>query len=283
MKILISGASGFIGTALIKRLSKEKGYNLVIAGRDEIKLQSLSKKYKCKYICFDINQKQDNWFELLGKPDILLHLAWGNLDNFNAVSHIRNELPSHLEFLLSMIKSGLKKLVVSGTCLEYGLTNGELKEEMVTNPVTLYGIAKDTLRRSLEIMCRDNSIKLTWLRYFYMFGDGQKENSVLSLLETAVKNGETVFNMSGGEQIRDFLPIEKVVEYTTRVVTSSVDGILNICSGEPISINYLLERRRAELHSDIYLNRGFYSYPEYEPMAFWGDTRKLNKIIRNDK
>ncbi|RYF77790.1 MAG: NAD-dependent epimerase/dehydratase family protein, partial [Cytophagaceae bacterium] len=118
-----------------------------------------------------------------------------------------------------------------------------------------------------------------WIRLFYMYGPGQSPNSILPLLERAVAAGELVFNMSGGEQLRDYLPVETVATYLSQILEQNrVTGIINCCSGQPISVRRLVEEHVQRLDANITLNLGHYPYPDYEPMAFWGDTKKLKSI-----
>jgi dTDP-6-deoxy-L-talose 4-dehydrogenase (NAD+) len=113
-----------------------------------------------------------------------------------------------------------------------------------------------------------------------MFGKGQNPNSILAQLENALKNKEAVFNMSGGEQLRDYLPVEKVAEYIVWIaLQKTTEGIINCCSGSPVSIKQLVENHLHQKHTTIKLNLGYYPYPVYEPMAFWGDNKKLKSIL----
>ena len=86
----------------------------------------------------------------------------------------------------------------------------------------------------------------------------------VSPLSIAIDNGDTVFNMSGGEQLRDYLPIEDVVQQLYDLHESRRNGTFNICSGRPISIRYLVEKRIKERSADIELNLGYYPYSDYE-------------------
>ena len=111
---------------------------------------------------------------------------------------------------------------------------------------------------------------MKWARLFYMYGEGQSEKSILSLLDKAIADADEYFNMSGGEQLRDYLPIEKVAQKLIKIYECDREGNFNICSGEPISIRFLVENRIKECGSSIKPNLGFYPYVDYEPMAFWG-------------
>ena len=94
--------------------------------------------------------------------------------------------------------------------------------------------------------------------------------SILSQLDTAIENGDSVFNMTGGEQLRDYLPVEAVAQQLLDLFLSRKEGTYNICSEKPISVRRLVEERIRERSSAIKLNLGYYPYPEEEPMAFWG-------------
>jgi len=182
-----------------------------------------------------------------------------------------------------MIEHGLKDLTVTGTCLEYGLQNGCLSEELDTNPITPYGLSKDTLRKILELLIEKYDFSFKWIRLFYNKGKGQSKHSLLSKLDFALDNEEKVFNMSGGEQLRDYLPIEKVAEYICKIaLQEKKTGIINCCSGKPVSIRNVVEEHLEKRKKKIKLNLGYYPYPDYEPLAFWGDNNKLKYILNNE-
>ena len=123
----------------------------------------------------------------------------------------------HYYFLKNMVSHGLKKMVVTGTCFEYGMREGCLSEEMIPDPQNPYALAKDTLRKFLFELQKKHTFDCTWIRLFYMYGEGQNPNALLSQLETALQKGDAVFNMSGGEQLRDYLPIEKVLNILSQL------------------------------------------------------------------
>mgnify|MGYP001216332866 CR=1 FL=1 len=90
------------------------------------------------------------------------------------------------------------------------------------------------------------------------------------------------FNMSKGEQLRDYLPVEKVAEVIVNLaLTKCENGIVNCCSGDPVSIQSLVEKYLQQAGVEMTLNLGHYPYPDYEPFAFWGSTKKMNEILHN--
>jgi len=275
MKILVTGATGFIGNYVVEELLKYK-HKIIATSIEHSQQIYFNWIKKVDYIQADLNEDKKDWFAFFSEPDQIIHLAWEGLPNYKELFHIERNLSRNYCFLKNIIGNGLKKVVVIGTCFEYGMQSGALKEDMDTKPNNPYALAKDCLRKYLEQLQRKIDFNFKWIRLFYMYGKGQSPNAILSQLDKALKNGETDFNMSGGEQLRDYLPVEKVAEYIVKIaMQSKVKGIINCCSGRPISIRRLVESYMAKEQKNIQLNLGYYPYPDYEPMAFWGDNSKL--------
>lgn len=160
------------------------------------------------------------------------------------------------------------------------MQSGELTENLMPLPCTPYGHAKDALRRQLEFLQEKHPFALTWTRLFYIYGEGQGESPLLSQLKEAVTHGKSVFNMSGGEQLRDYLPVTEVATILVDLALRQKNiGVVNVCSGKPISILNLVKKWLKENGWTIDLNLGYYPYPDYEPMAFWGSRLRLNTIL----
>jgi dTDP-6-deoxy-L-talose 4-dehydrogenase (NAD+) len=90
--------------------------------------------------------------------------------------------------------------------------------------------------------------------------------------------------MSGGEQMRDYLPVTEVARAIVSLAMKESDiGIVNVCSGRPVSVRRLVEGWISENGWNIELNLGRYPYPDYEPMAFWGSPEKLRHYYQESK
>ncbi len=278
MRILVTGASGFIGKHIATALANHP-VEVTLVTRDTT--HQCKETATLKTVTLDIYDTNKNIFKLLGKPDVLIHLAWGGLPDYNSLHHFEHELPKQYIFLKQLVESGLQSLIVTGTCFEYGMLPGKLNEAMPTHPANPYGLAKDTLRQQLLYLQKTVPFSLAWARLFYLHGENQAAHSLFSQLRNAVTQGDKIFNMSGGEQLRDYLPVEKAAEYITALALHGNNpGIINICSGIPISVRTLVENWITTHHWNIALNPGYYPYPDYEPMAFWGDSSKLEKYLR---
>ncbi|MEO8405990.1 MAG: NAD-dependent epimerase/dehydratase family protein [Chitinophagaceae bacterium] len=279
-KILVTGATGFIGHYVINELLG-KGYSVVATSRTEQRAEQCDWFDKVHYVPFDLHEAkpQQNYYQLFGQPDAMIHLAWEGLPNYKSAFHIHENLPRHIGFLTNLLQNGLKDLTVIGTCFEYGMQEGCLSEEMPAMPSNAYATAKDDLRKYLEEYAQENMVSFKWVRLFYMYGKGQNPKSLLSQLQAAIDNGDEVFNMSPGDQLRDYLPVEKVAGYIVKIaVQQKVMGIINCCSGVPVSVKQLVLDYLEEKKAEIRLNTGFYPYPDIEPKNFWGDTSKFKTL-----
>ena len=275
-KVAVTGASGFIGRHVLSELAHYP-VEVIASARDASKLANISNVHVVE---IDIAKPQEDDYVRLHKPDILIHLAWQGLPNYDSLHHFETELPIQYWFLQGLVRAGLPSLLVSGTCFEYGMQNGILSEDLTPLPHTAYGYSKDALRRQLEFLCRKYPFAITWARLFYMYGEGQSKSSLLPKLKEAVTSGDTIFNMSGGEQLRDYLPVKDVAAILVKLALKQENvGIINVCSGKPISVRNLVESWVKDNGYDIKLNLGYYKYPDYEPVAFWGDNSKLKGIL----
>lgn len=279
-KIAITGGNGFIGQKVIALLKDFPNVDIISAVR-KIDERHINKN-NVRYVQLDINNSVDceNSTYILQSPDILINLAWENLDNYSATDHSEKTLINQYQFLSNMIRGGLKNLVNVGTCFEYGMASGEIDESHPTKPINPYAAAKDALRKKLECLHTECKFNLTWLRLFYMYGEGQDRRTLFSQFLEACRNLEPVFNMSGGKQLRDYLKVEDVASYITRLALMQRDlGVVNVCSGKPIAVVDLVRSWQQDYGYDIKLNLGHYPYPQHEPMAFWGSNLKLRKLI----
>ena len=282
MHILVTGASGFVGQHVVRALLA-RGHRVTASATRAERFDQINWRDQVTVVPYTLAPQADeqNLFTYFGQPDALLHLAWQGLPNYKASFHLDHNLFPQYHFLKNLTTNGLVNITVTGTCFEYGMQSGCLSEDAPTYPANAYALAKDSLRRFLETLQTGQPFSLKWARLFYMYGPGQSPNSLLPLLERAVAAGEPVFNMSGGEQLRDYLPVETVATYLCQIAEQTqIMGAINCCSGQPISVRRLVEDHVKKLTAQIGLNLGYYPYPDYEPMAFWGDNTKLKKITQ---
>ncbi len=274
MKVLVTGATGFVGRHVVNQLLRQ-GHTVVATARDITRAETMPWFQQVEFVQCDLQLDFQPLLQERPLPDAIVHLAWPGLPNYRDFFHIDRNMPADIAFLKAAVNAGISQLMVAGTCLEYGMQYGPLSEDMATFPTTPYGFAKDALRKALELLQKSHPFTLQWMRLFYMYGEGQNKNSLLAQLDRAIDEGQPVFNMSAGDQLRDYLPIEKIAgAFVQTLETPACHGVINCCSGKPISVRQLVEQRCQEKGSAIQLNKGYYPYPDYEPLAFWGESKK---------
>jgi len=278
MKIAVTGATGFIGSH-VRNVLALTNHEVVLAVRHPEKV--IHKYSKEVIVLADLFDNRTDWFELFGEPDAVMHLAWGGLPNYMDNYHVEIELPNQLRFLNALIDSGLKKLLVSGTCFEYGLVEGEVCESTLTHPGTPYAIAKDMLRKELFKMQSDYDFDLTWARIFYPYGEGQSEKSVFTQLKRSIEKDEKFFLMSSGKQIFDFIKVDHVAQILSElVIHQNRIGLLNIGSGNPKNLlSFVLEQIALFGSTILPLTDSLPDRP-WEPKSYWPDNAKLRQLLR---
>lgn len=279
MKILVTGATGFIGESLITKLIKE-GHDVVATSRDEAKAKSKDWFNQVTFIPFTIGKNTNEHFtELFHAPDVLIHTAWDQLHDYRGLHHIETNLFHHYHFIKACVESGISNINVLGTCFEYGPIEGKLSESLLVHPTNNYGIAKNALRIFLEALQKEHPFHLKWIRLFYNYGKASNSNSIYAQLMRAIEQNEPFFNMSPGDQKRDYMHFDELIEKIEKISKQQrVTGIINCCSGSPIRVIDLMHKLIEENKSSIQLNPGFYPYSTIEPMHFWGDNQKLNAL-----
>lgn len=279
MKFLVTGATGFIGNHVVTALL-ERGHDVVACSRNLDTARTFPWFSRAAYLPVRIGRSEPSLFERAGRPDVLIHAAWDRLDNYRDPVHVEQALMEHYTFIHDLVDAGLQQCMVLGTCLEYGLQEGALREDMEAKPILAYPLAKHELRQLLGGLQKQRGFTLQWLRLFYLYGPGQRPSSLLAQLDAALAAGRKRFDMSPGDQLRDYLPVNEMASLICDIaVRSDFDGIVNCCSGRPISVLDLVRQHLRERGATIELNTGRYPYPDYEPHAFWGDRERLDSVI----
>ncbi|UFH55445.1 NAD(P)-dependent oxidoreductase [Spirosoma sp. KNUC1025] len=281
MHCLVTGATGFVGRHLVAELLNG-GHRVTVTAPSTGRAAGFSWFSNVTFVEYTISEPRINQdlYRFFGEPDTLIHLAWPDVSRPLSAVHTRQHLFAQYAFLENLIQNGLTDLTIAGSCFEYGLASGLLDERIVPDPTTPYGIAKDSLRKFLEVLLADFSFTLRWIRLFYMYGEGQHPNSLFSQLETAIQRNEPSFNMSGGEQLRDYLPVQEAARIFCQLASQSqVTGIINCCSGQPISVRQLVDEHLQRFQSAMVLNVGHYPYRSFEPMASWGAVDKMHRAL----
>ena len=274
MKILVTGANGYLGQGIVKAIL-DNGNEVIASDFNTQRVDQRAKRVDCDL--FNVKNPYD-FFE---KPDVLLHLAWRDGFVHYSNAHI-DDLPKHFEFIKSFAENGCKHIAVMGSMHEVGFFEGSINENTACHPTTPYGIGKNALRDLTSMLCKQNNSVFQWLRGFYIVGNSKYGNSIFSKITAAVAEGKKEFPFTLGQNQYDFIDYtDFCTQVAAAVGQSKEQGIINICSGRPEKLADRVERFIKENEYDIQLLYGMFPDRPYDSKAIWGDSSKIEKIMKD--
>lgn len=273
MNVLVTGANGYIGRHVVKTLL-DMGHRVSVSDvcYDDVDKRAIKYDVELFGGDTDIYQKFDY-------PDVCIHLAWRNGFVHNDLSHI-NDLPKHYEFIKNMIDGGLQHIVVMSSMHEVGYWEGAIDENTPCNPSSLYAVAKNTLRQLTFLLAKQKGICCQWIRGYYIVGDDLKNNSIFSKLVLAERDGKKEFPFTTGKNKYDFISVNELAQQIAAVsLQTKITGIINCCSGVPVSLADKVEGFIKDNNFKIKLKYGVFPDRAYDSPAVWGDATKIKEIM----
>lgn len=273
MKILVTGANGYLGAGIVKAIL-DRGQDVIATDLKVDHVDERAQKIACNL--FEVK----NPYEYFGKPDVLLHLAWRDGFVHYSDAHIE-DLPKHFIFIKHMAEKGVKQIAAMGSMHEVGFYEGSINETTPCRPITPYGIGKNALRDLTKMVCEQNIITFQWLRGYYIVGNSKYGSSIFSKITAAVEEGKDEFPFTMGQNQYDFIDYDVFCEQVAAVVSQNrINGIINICSGKPEKLADRVERFIKENGYDIKLKYGAFPDRPYDSKAVWADGRKIAEIMK---
>jgi nucleoside-diphosphate-sugar epimerase len=271
--VFLTGGSGFIGKYILKELSKKKVRINATYFKNKIK--------KTKYIkpvCIDLNQINKKKIKI-HKIENLVHLAWPDLENYHDSSHKNVILENQKKLIFYAVSNGCKNLIVAGTCYEYGLTSGKISENFDCHPVCNYGHGKNSLRKYIQKLQKQFDFNFTWLRIFYIYGINPNRDTLTNIL---LKNRNKKKPIILNKRIkRDYVDINFVAKVFVKILQKKENfGIVNLSSGNKISLKQFVKFLSKKYKKTLYAKFQDTQQRQFEPEIFYGDNRKLMRILK---
>lgn len=278
-KVLLTGASGFIGRHAIPLLVKS-GY--------EVHAVSFSTKPSLErefglfwHRCDLLNSDEQKRLMAEVKPTHLLHFAWYAIPGKYWVS-LENLrwVQASLDLLLNFIDQGGKRAVLAGTCAEYDWSYGYCCERVTpTQPSTLYGTSKYSLNEMLRCLSRQTGLSSAWGRIFFLYGPYEHPDRLVSSVIRSILKGEHT-RCSHGKQLRDFLYVEDVASAFVTLLESEVQGAINIASGQSIALKDVIYKIADRLSRNELVQLGALPSSANDPPLLVGDVRRLTEELK---
>ena len=273
MKVVVTGASGYMGKYVVKELLSQ-GHEVIA-----VDLHYKEVDTRAKFSEVSIFSGEKNIYEQLERPDLCIHLAWQDGFIHNSPKHMEN-ISSHFKFLKNMIQGGCKNIAVMGTMHEVGYWEGKIQADTPCNPLSQYGIAKNALRQALFTLAQNSEVNIYWLRAFYILGDDSRNCSIFTKLLAAAEDGKAKFPFTSGKNKYDFIDIKMLAKQIVAASTQTkFTGIINVCTGIPIALKDKVEEFIAQNNLSIELDYGAFPDRPYDSPIIYGDNSVIKEIM----
>lgn len=264
MKILITGSSGFIGSALVKKLIEIKNIELLLISRKSINKHSKN----VTFLRGDLNKLSFLKKKILNfNPKIFVHLAWEGIPDFSEMISKKNYTNSInlVNFIVS--ETNVQKIIISGSCFE------KKKSGKYKLPFSIY---KNKLNRKIRELCKIKKIAFIWLRFFYVYGVNQKSSSLFPFIFKSLKIQNTI-HIQNPNYKNDFIYLDDVIGAIIKSIylKKYVNSDLDIGSGKSIKINNIVKQIGIYLKKKIKIE----SNSKHTNLNYYANLKKTVKIL----
>jgi nucleoside-diphosphate-sugar epimerase len=278
MKVLITGASGFVGSHVARLLVAEgcEVHALVRESSNRWRIQDILPSmylWQSDLVAFE---NMNAYLQEI-KPELCIHLAWYAVPGkyLNSQENL-DSIQASINLLSQLAELGCKRFVGIGTCFEYDLSLGYLSESSLTKPITLYAATKVALSTILQQFAQITEMEIAWIRLFYQYGPMEDERRLIPGIISSLLRDEVV-KTTKGEQIRDFLHIEDVASAIWAVAKSNVSGVVNVGSGQPVTVGQIALELGNLLGKPDLIHLGALPYRPNAPMFICANNELLRK------
>lgn len=278
MKAFVTGASGFIGSYLVKALIDD-GHDVLCLKRPTSNLEALE-TYKEKVQWVDTT---DDWKDVFRsfKPYIIYNLAWNGVAAADRVIWEKqvSNVAMQQELLDLALEVGCKKIVGTGSQSEYGDFENKIDESYPVNPKTAYAAVKAGSLIIMKSFCEIHNLDWYWFRLFPLFGPHEADRWLIPSLIKSISSQDHM-DLTPGEQKLSYLFVGECAKAIMMAIyADGKSGIYNICSDNPTPLRTLVTKIRDRVNPDFKLNFGALPYRYGQCMYMEGDTTALRANI----
>ena len=241
-RILVTGATGFVGRQVLDYLATQDVYLTVIVRESKQSLFTNNPAVQNIITTVDLFAETSEWWaNVMQDIDTVVHIAWYAEPGLYLQSSKNLDcLQGSLCMAKGAIQAGVRRFVGIGTCFEYDLSYGMLSTVTPLKPLTPYSGAKAAAYMALSQVLSNHGIEFVWCRLFYLYGKGEDARRLVPYLREKLAAGESA-ELTSGNQIRDFIDVSEAGRLIGEATLDVVQGPVNICSGIPITVKQLAE------------------------------------------
>lgn len=278
MKIAVTGANGYIGYHVVKELL-DRGHEVLAVDFAHNRVDPRAIR-----ITADVLNDRRDYFNEWKQPDVVLHFALRDVPVHQSLFHI-DDLPKHFHFLKNLTDAGLKQIIVSGSMHDVGYIDGIVHANTPCNPKTLYGISRNALRELLNSYLAGKPVTFQWVRFFYTYGDdANSSGSLFKKILQMDQEGQISFPFTDGKNRYDYIHIAELSRQVASVAEQTdVFGVINCCSGKPISMKERVEEFLKENNLSIKPDFGAFPPRPYDSPCTYGDDSEMQAILKRKR
>ena len=277
MRVAVTGAAGFIGDPVVRRLvaSGDEVLALVRPGSTSPRLQGT--RATVRECPLEDGDALERLFAA-ERPEALVHLAWYARPQDYLVSRENlASLSTSLRVTEAALAGGCRRIVGVGTCLEYAAAERAFREDDPADPVSPYASAKHAAYLVMRALAARAGAELAWARVFHLFGPGEAESRLVPSVAASLRRGEPTA-VTAGEQVRDYMHVDDVAAGIAALARPGAAGVFNVCSGEARPLRDLLATLGRILGRESGLVFGARPYAAGESMHLAGRSDRLRQL-----
>jgi nucleoside-diphosphate-sugar epimerase len=277
MRVLITGAGGFIGSQVVRKVLQDGHPVVAVLRPGESPERLIDCLDSVSLVHCDLSDGEAvRRLVSETRPEKAIHLAWYvEPGKYWQAGENLDCVRMSLSLARALSKAGCSRFVGAGTCAEYDWDYGFLSENVTPlKPRSLYGICKNATREILQAFCAQAGMGFAWTRFFYLYGPTEAKERLIPYVVLTLLKGE-VAKCTSGEQIRDFLHVEDAASAVWAVAKSNLSGAVNIGSGQPIKVRTIVETIAQHLQREENVVLGALPTDPQEPLLLLADVRRL--------
>jgi nucleoside-diphosphate-sugar epimerase len=281
VKVLLTGASGFIGRHALDALLK-RGHEVHAVSRRPRPLPAGAIAHEADLLAPGAAEQLVRELQ----PTHLLHLAWYALPgSFWSAPENERWIDASLRLLRVFGEAGGRRAVIAGTCAEYAWGEEPLREQdnaqgpaTALEPATLYGACKHATYVAAEAVARQLGVSLAWGRIFFLYGPGEDPARLVHSVARSLLASEQV-PTTDGLQLRDFMHVRDVARAFVALLSGDVQGAVNVASGEAIAVGELVRLIAHETGGIERVRFGALERRAGEPERIVADVERLRHTV----
>lgn len=275
--IIVSGATGVVGSAVVRQALKNNTMVTCIVHRGSTRIGNLPKNKNLRIVKCDLADYKN--IQLEGEYDVFIHLSWDKtfgLSRDDAEVQMRN-IQYTLDAVQLAHRCGCTAFIGAGSQAEYGVQDVALTPSLPVNPESAYGIAKFAAGKLSAILCKNLGMRQNWVRILSVYGPNDGPNTLISYLISELKEGRSP-QLTQCEQIWDYLYADDAGDAILAVATNGIDGkAYPLGYGKGRRLFEYVNEVRSIVNPEVEIHYGAKEYYPHQPMYLVADIDELTE------